>query len=245
VKSADPCVELENVSVSYGQGASTMHALDGVSLSVAHGEFVAVTGPSGSGKTTLLNVVAALQRPTAGRVIVGGVDLSRSSDAELSRMRRRTLGYVFQFFNLLPQLTARENVALPLEADGQRARVVAERVERALDLVGMHARASHLPCELSGGEMQRIAIARVLASDARLILADEPTGNLDSGRGTELMDLLRLLVDREGRSLILVTHDMSAAARGDRLVRLRDGRVEALETLVNQRAMPMVCAAAS
>jgi putative ABC transport system ATP-binding protein len=146
-------------------------------------------------------------------------------------MRRRTIGYVFQFFNLLPQLTAHENVALPLEADGVRSRLVAERVDRALELVGMQARAGRLPAELSGGEAQRVAVARVLASDASVILADEPTGNLDSGRGAELMDLLRTLVDREKRSLVLVTHDMSAAARGDRLVRLRDGKVEACEAL--------------
>jgi putative ABC transport system ATP-binding protein len=222
----EPAVEIEVVSVTYGSGTNTVHALRDVSLAVAQGELLAVTGASGSGKTTLLNVIAGLQPPSTGRVVVGGIDLTRAADAELSRMRRRTVGYVFQFFNLLPQLTARENVALPLEADGMRAPLVADRVDRALDLVALSHRAEHLPCELSGGEMQRIAVARVLASDARIVLADEPTGNLDTTRGAELMDLLRMLVDRENRSLILVTHDERAAARGDRTVRLRDGRVE-------------------
>jgi putative ABC transport system ATP-binding protein len=222
-------IELERVSVEYGQGESAIAALDEISLAIAQGEFVAIMGPSGSGKTTLLNVMAGLQRPMSGRVTVAGFETMRAADTELSRMRRRTVGYVFQFFNLLPQLTARENVALPLEADGVRARDVAKRVDRALDLLGMSHRAEHLPSELSGGEMQRIAVARVLASDARVLLADEPTGNLDSANGAELMGLLRAIVDREGRTLVLVTHDATAAARGDRIVRLRDGRVESHE----------------
>jgi putative ABC transport system ATP-binding protein len=229
VTNGQVAIEIERVSVTYGEGESAVAALDDVSLTVAQGEFVAIMGPSGSGKTTLLNVIAALQRPTSGRVTVAGFETTRATDVELSRMRRRSVATIFQFFNLLPQLTARENVALPLEADGMRAREVRERVGRAIEALGMTHRADHLPAEMSGGEMQRIAVARVLATDARVILADEPTGNLDSAHGAALMGLLRTIVDREQRTLVLVTHDASAAARGDRIVRLRDGRVEAHE----------------
>ena len=162
---------------------------------------MSVTGPSGSGKTTLLNVIAGLERPTSGSVVVEGREVSQYSDRELARMRRRTLGHIFQFFGLMPALTAEQNVALPLRADGIRRAVAVDRVRNALESVGMTARASHYPEELSGGEMQRVAIARAVATDARLILADEPTGNLDSARGHEVLELLRSLVDDQGRSV--------------------------------------------
>jgi putative ABC transport system ATP-binding protein len=218
-------VRLDDVHLEYGEGASAVAALRGVSLAVERGELLAVTGPSGSGKTSLLNVIAGLQRPQSGSVRVGEIDVASASPRDLARMRRRSVAYVFQFFNLLPQLNARENTGIVLEADGVRARDVARRVEQALDAVGMRPRAEHLPSELSGGEMQRVAIARALACDAQILLADEPTGNLDSKTGADMLALLRDLVDREQRTIVLVTHDPKAAACGDRVIRMVDGRV--------------------
>ena len=220
-----PLLSLANVSVRYGATRREVWALRDVSLAIGSGEFVSVTGPSGSGKTTLLNVIAGLERPTSGSVVVEGREVSQYSDRELARMRRRTLGHIFQFFGLMPALTAEQNVALPLRADGIRRAVAVDRVRNALESVGMTARASHYPEELSGGEMQRVAIARAVATDARLILADEPTGNLDSARGHEVLELLRSLVDDQGRSVLLVTHDLRASAYGDRMITMRDGQL--------------------
>jgi putative ABC transport system ATP-binding protein len=220
-----PLVSVEDVSVRYGLGRREVLALRNVSLSVSAGEFVSVTGPSGSGKTTLLNVIAGLEHPASGEVKVEGRRLTEFSDAELATLRRSTLSYVFQFFGLLPALTAEQNVAIPLRAHGMSRDEVVQRVRRALVSVGMEARRTHYPEELSGGEMQRVAIARALATDARLILADEPTGNLDTLRGEEVLDLLRSVVDDQGRSVLLVTHDVRAGAYGDRLITMRDGQL--------------------
>ena len=220
-----PLVVVRNVTRRFGDGAGAVWALRDVSLTVAPAELVTIMGPSGSGKSTLLNLVAGIDEPDTGTVEVDGNVLARMRDAELARLRRRTVAFVFQAMNLLPTLTAAQNVAVPLRADGMPARTVAERVASALAHVGLTARAGRYPAELSGGEMQRTAIARALATDARLILADEPTGNLDTARGEEVLDLLRRAVDDDGRSVLLVTHDLRASAYGDRMITLRDGRI--------------------
>ena len=220
-----PLVAIRNASKSYGEGERTVWALRDVSLTVEAGEFVSITGPSGSGKSTLLNLVAGLEVPTSGEVSLEGARIPDLSNRALAIIRRRTIGIVFQFFNLLPTLTAEENVAVPLRADRRKTAEVRERATRALEAVGLGHRASHYPEELSGGEMQRVAIARALATDARLILADEPTGNLDTERGEEILELLKQASERDGRAVLLVTHDLRAAAHGDRLITLRDGRI--------------------
>lgn len=218
-------VTIRDVTKSYGAGTSAVSALRGVSLTVAPGEFVAITGPSGSGKSTLLNLVAGLETPTAGEIAVEGTPIHTLSNQELARVRRKKISIIFQFFNLLPTLTAEENVAVPMRADGMRPAEARSRALRALATMGLMQRAHHYPSELSGGEMQRVAIARALATEARLMLADEPTGNLDTKRGEEILELLRQACDRDGRAVLLVTHDLRAAAYGNRLVTLRDGRI--------------------
>ena len=204
-----------------------VHALRGVSLPIPRGQFASIMGPSGSGKSTLLHLIGGLDRPSAGSVEIDGQAIETFSDAELSAFRRRRLGFIFQFFNLLPTLTALENVALPLPArrpaDARRSR------PRALELLGqmgLGARAEHRPDQLSGGEMQRVAIARALVADPLLILADEPTGNLDSKTGDAVLELLAQLARDRGHTILMVTHDSRAASFGDRLIRLRDGVVE-------------------
>jgi putative ABC transport system ATP-binding protein len=221
----DMVIKLEGVSVRYGAGESAVWALSDVSLEVAQGEFVAVTGPSGSGKTTLLNLVGGLERPSSGRVLVDGRDVNLLGVGDLARLRRRTVAYIFQFFNLLPTLTAAQNVEVPLRADGLPRGEIAERVARALSTVGMTHRGEHLPRQLSGGEMQRVAIARALATGARVLLADEPTGNLDVARGEEVLEALHRVTADGDRTVILATHDPRAAAYGNHLVTLRDGKI--------------------
>jgi putative ABC transport system ATP-binding protein len=225
MSASTPLVTLCNVSKRYGENDRAVWALREVSLAVAAGEFVSLMGPSGSGKSSLLNLIAGLDVPTSGEVLVQGRDVSSLSDRELSVMRRHTIAFIFQFFNLLPTLTAAENVAVPLRADGRPRAEIADRVFQGLDAVGLTERAHHYPNELSGGEMQRVAIARALATDASVVLADEPTGNLDSSRGEEILELLRQVPERDGRAVILVTHDVRAAAHADRLITLRDGRI--------------------
>jgi putative ABC transport system ATP-binding protein len=210
----------------YRRGGAAVRALDGVDVAVADGEFVSIMGPSGSGKSTLLHVLGGLERPTAGSVLIGDTDLHRLSDDDAARFRRRTIGFVFQFFNLIPTLTAAENVALPLLLEGRRFGSVRHRVEPLLELFGLAARARHAPSELSGGEMQRIALARALIVAPRVLLADEPTGNLDSRTGAEILELLRRICDERGVTVVLVTHDLRAASFADRVVILRDGRIE-------------------
>ena len=218
-------IELELVSKRYGDGPGAVWALREVSLQIRRREFLAVMGPSGSGKSSLLNLIAGLDTPLEGEVRVGGAIVAGLPDYELARLRRSTVTVIFQFFNLLPTLTAEQNVAVPLRADGRSRRETRDRVARALDAVAMTHRARHYPNELSGGEMQRVAIARALATDAQVVLADEPTGNLDSARGEEILELLRGAVDCEGRTVVMVTHDVRAAAYGDRIITLRDGRI--------------------
>ncbi len=213
----------ENLSRYYRTGSATVDALRRVNLAVARGEFVAIMGPSGSGKTTLLNLLGGLDTPSEGRVLVAGQPITGLDDAASAKLRRQTLGFVFQGYDLFPDLTARENVEFPLLVAGAPR---AERRERAAELlqwVGLAGQAGHLPEELSGGQQQRVGIARCLANAPRVVLADEPTGNLDSATASQIMDLLVTLIRREGMTLVMVTHDPDDAARADRVVYLRDG----------------------
>lgn len=225
-ESAGPLVRLESVSVCFGEDTQAVWALRDVSFEISAGEFVSITGPSGSGKTTLLNVVGGLEAPTNGAAFFEGRDLNKLSDREISRLRRRRLGYVFQFSNLMPTLTAMQNIELPLRADLVNRSEACERAADALAAVGLYDKADRYSSELSGGEMQRVAIARGLATEASLILADEPTGNLDSARSEQVLKLLKSAVEEKGRTVVLVTHNYRAAAYGDRTVLLRDGRVK-------------------
>jgi len=222
---AIPAIEAHGVEKVFGTGAGAVHALRGIDLSAGEGEFVAIMGPSGSGKSTLLHILGALDRPTAGHVETGGHRYEDLGDRALTRLRGEVFGFVFQFFNLLPTLTAAENVLLPALVAGERPGRYAERVDTLLGLVGLADRAGHLPSELSGGEQQRVAIARALLRRPRVLLADEPTGNLDSAAGALVLDLLRRLVDEDGQTVVMVTHDASDAARADRIIFLRDGQV--------------------
>jgi len=218
-----PVVRLENVARTYGRGGTTVRAIAGVSLAVMRGEFVVVIGPSGSGKSTLLQIMGGLDVPDAGEVYIGTRRLSDLNDDALTLLRRRAIGFVFQFFNLLPTLSAEENVALPLLLDGCPAREAWPRVERVLQRVGLYDRRSHRPHELSGGEMQRVAIARALVADPVVVLADEPTGNLDSKNSLAVFELFRRAVHEFGQTIVMVSHDPAASAYGSRIVGLRDG----------------------
>ena len=209
----------------YGEGETAVHALDGVDLVVTRGELVAIMGPSGSGKSTLLHLLGALDTPSSGTVSIGRRRFDGLSDAELTLLRRDRIGFVFQFFNLLPALTARENVLLPALIAGERGREHVERADTLLERVGLGDRADHLPGELSGGEQQRVSIARALLMEPALVLADEPTGNLDSTSSAEVLALLRELNRAEGHTLVIVTHDPGAASMAGRVVLLRDGKI--------------------
>jgi len=224
-------LELRDVSRTYGTGAAEVHALRDVSLSVEAGAMVAVMGPSGSGKSTLLTIAGSLEAPSSGEVLIGGTALSGMSRNDKARLRRRSIGYVFQDFNLLPGLTAAENVALPLELDGVSARKARAAAMQAIDDLGLAERASRFPDELSGGERQRVAIARAVVGDRGLLLADEPSGALDSVNGEAVMRLVHEACKR-GVAAVVVTHDAQLASWADRVVFLRDGRV------VDQTAPP-------
>jgi len=219
-----PALRAEAIGKVFGEGAGAVRALAGVDLDVGTGDFVAIMGPSGSGKSTLLHVMGALDRPTSGRMLLHGRRYDDLDDRELTRLRGEVFGFVFQFFNLLPTLTAAENVLLPALVAGERPQGYAERTDELLDLVGLRDRAGHVPSEMSGGEQQRVAIARALLRRPDVLLADEPTGNLDSTSGGIVLGLLRTLVDR-GQTVVMVTHDAAAAALADRVVFLRDGRI--------------------
>ena len=209
----------------FGERETRVEALRGVDLLVDPGSFVAVMGPSGSGKSTLLHLIGGLDRPTEGTVRVGGEDLSQLDDDALTLLRRRRIGFIFQFFNLLPVLSAQENVALPLLVDGVGEAEARRRALTALETVGVGHRRDHRPATLSGGEQQRVAVARAVVTEPVLILADEPTGNLDSAAGDQVLGLLRRVVDDSGQTILMVTHDPRGAAVADRLVMLRDGLV--------------------
>ena len=222
-------VRAEDLVKVYRMGRVHVRALDGVTLAIAEGEFLAIMGPSGSGKSTLMHLIGCLDRPTSGRLWVDGQDVTRLRDRQLAHLRGRTIGFVFQSFNLIPRITALENVLLPMSLVGKIPKP--ERRKRAqalLERVGLGHRLTHLPTELSGGEQQRVAIARALANDPKLLLADEPTGNLDTQTGREILKLFREL-HREGRTIVVVTHDPEVAGYAERVVHLRDGRIEGVE----------------
>jgi putative ABC transport system ATP-binding protein len=207
----------------YGEGEAAVDALAGVSTDFERGRFAAIMGPSGSGKSTLMHILAGLDRPDGGTVVLDGTDLAGLDDARLTRLRRDKLGFVFQFFNLLPVLTAEENIVLPLSIAGRKPD--REWLERLIEVVGLADRRTHRPAELSGGQQQRVALARALVSRPAVVFADEPTGNLDSKSSDEVLRLLRHSVDELGQTVIMVTHEAHAAAYADRLVVLRDGEV--------------------
>jgi putative ABC transport system ATP-binding protein len=216
-------VSVRDLTLRLPSGGRPLTVLDGVSLDVASGETVAVAGPSGSGKSTLLGLVAGLDTPSSGTIVVAGVEVTRLGEAALARFRRETLGYVFQSYHLIPTLTAAENVGVPLDLAGVSG--TPARVAELLAGVGLADRGHHYPAQLSGGEQQRVALARAMALDPPLLLADEPTGNLDSATGGAIIDLLFALNRERGTTLLLVTHDATLAARADRVVSLRDGRI--------------------
>lgn len=219
-------IDVKNLFKIYHEGEeSEVRALDGVSLSVDRGEFLAIIGQSGSGKSTLMNILGCLDIPTYGDYHLDGVDVTELSDRQLAHIRNKQIGFIFQGFNLIPALNAWENVELPLIYQGVPASKRADRVEAALERVGLAERAGHKPTEMSGGQQQRVAVARALMSRPAVIVADEPTGNLDSHSTTEVMDLLRRAVDELGQSVIMVTHDTSTAAYADRVLVCRDGRI--------------------
>ncbi|EKF18680.1 ABC transporter ATP-binding protein [Nitratireductor pacificus] len=228
----EPVIELEDLSLTLGEGASSVHVLKGISLSVEAGQSTAIVGPSGSGKSTLLMVIAGLERVDSGTIRVGGTMLNGLSEDAIAAFRGRTIGIVFQSFHLIPNMTALENVAVPLELAGHRDPFGAAEAELAA--VGLSDRLTHYPGELSGGEQQRVAIARALAPRPAILIADEPTGNLDQATGRQIADLLFAKAEERGTSLVLVTHDPSLAARCARQVSMRSGRIEtaALETAV-------------
>jgi putative ABC transport system ATP-binding protein len=218
-------IEARSVHKTYLRGSQPVTALRDASLTVSRGEFVTIMGPSGSGKSTLLQILGGLDRPTAGTVRFESTELSRLSDSEMALFRRRRLGFVFQFFHLLPALTVLENVLLPLTLDGRADLGGRKRARELLGYLGLAARVDHRAYELSGGEMQRVAIARAIIAEPALVLADEPTGNLDTRGGVAVLELLARLSDEAGIAIIMVTHDPRAAQYGTRLVSMRDGRV--------------------
>ena len=218
-------IRLEAVEKIYRRGKTSIQALHIDALEVPRGQFLTVMGPSGSGKSTLLYLLGALDVPTSGSIVIDGTVISAARDAELSRFRRERLGFVFQFFNLLPTLTAMENVLLPGLLAGHSREGLSKRAGELMEIVGLKARADHRPEELSGGEMQRVAVARALLTQPALLLADEPTGNLDSKAGREVLRVLRELNDEEGHTIVMVTHDAAAAAAADRVIFLRDGKL--------------------
>ena len=219
----DGTLTAENIRRSFKLGSTFIEVLRGVSLTVSPGERVFLCGPSGAGKTTLLYILGGLESPTSGRVLISGESLYDRSNASQAELRNRSTGYIFQNYLLLPELTALENVCLPAMIGGRQAK---ERAAHLLDLVGLGARLQHLPSELSGGEQQRVAIARALVNDPRIIFADEPTGNLDSKTGGEIMNLLLTVVAEQRKTLMVVTHDTHLAGQGDRKLVLRDGMLE-------------------
>jgi putative ABC transport system ATP-binding protein len=226
-------LEMTRVTKTYRVGGQTLRALDDVDLKLIGGEFVSVVGPSGAGKSTLLHLLGALDQPDSGSIRFQGNEIGDLNDEKQSEFRRHSVGFVFQFFNLLPTMTAWENVAVPKLLDGARLSKVKSRALDLLQLVGLAERAEHRPSELSGGQMQRVAVARALMMDPRLILADEPTGNLDTKTGASIMALLTDIAHQDGRSVVMVTHNLDAASATDRVITLKDGRIGS-DVLVGQ-----------
>jgi putative ABC transport system ATP-binding protein len=222
---ATPIYSLRRVEKRYGEGAAEVTAVASTNLDIGDGEYVALVGPSGSGKTTVLQLLGALDRPSSGDVLFEGVGLEGLRDTELARLRRTAFGFIFQQFNLIPTLTARQNVEVALAPSGVSGHERVRRANELLDQVGLGGRADHLPSQLSGGEQQRVAIARALANSPRVLLADEPTGNLDTATGEEVMESVERLWREQGLTVVIVTHDRAIAERAERVVEMRDGRI--------------------
>ena len=220
-----PVLQAEAVTKQYPMGEIIVKALDEVNFSVEKGEFVAVMGPSGSGKSTLLHLLGGLDEPTSGEIVLANQPISTLSDREVTIVRRRKVGFIFQFYNLMPTLTAAENVGLPLLIDGQSVQRYQDKIQTLLEMVGLGDRTSHKPDQLSGGQQQRVAIARAFVNDPEIVLADEPTGNLDSKSGTAVLQLLRRFCDELQQTIVMVTHDPRAASFANRVVFLKDGRI--------------------
>ena len=223
----NPIIEVSDLVKEYEQGGRPLRVLDEVDLVIDKGELMAIMGPSGSGKSTLLNIIGALDRPTSGKVVIDGVDIATLNDNQLAELRNRKIGFVFQFFNLIPRMNALSNVELPLTIAGVGKNERHERADKILSMVGLGDRVDHRPSQLSGGEQQRVAIARALVNDPEVLLCDEVTGNLDSRTGEEIMHLLRNLNQQQGKTFAIVTHDPVVAQSTDRIVQIRDGRIMA------------------
>jgi putative ABC transport system ATP-binding protein len=220
-----PAVLVRGLTKTYESGETSVDALKGIDLTIQRGEFVAVMGPSGSGKSTLMHILGALESSTSGEVEIAGVSLAGLDDKRLTLLRRDSVGFIFQFFNLLSTMTAEENVMLPSLIAGERASKLHDRAIELLDLVGLSERRNHLPSQLSGGEQQRVSVARSLMRDPDLLLADEPTGNLDTKNGAAVLDMLRDVQSKAGHTILMVTHDAAAASRATRVIFLRDGKL--------------------
>jgi putative ABC transport system ATP-binding protein len=237
-------ITMENITKSYEMGTQTVHALRGVDMQLREGEFVAIMGPSGSGKSTLMNIIGCLDIPTGGTYTLDGIDVSQMTDDEQARIRNKRVGFVFQQFNLLPRTAAIKQVALPLMYAGSGRSERFDRAEKALQMVGLGDRIDHRPDELSGGQQQRVAIARALVTEPAIILADEPTGNLDSQSGVEVMEIFKRLHRERGITLILITHDPEVAAMAERTIWIRDGVIVSDESTGDIQAQPAVAAVA-
>lgn len=216
-------LKVENLTKTYGSGENLVHAVDDVSFSVEKGEFVAIVGASGSGKSTLLHLIGGVDRPTSGKIFVDGNDISKMNDDKLAVFRRRQVGIVYQFYNLIPILTVEENITLPCDLDGRG--VDRERLEMILDSFGLRARRKHLPNQLSGGQQQRTSIARALINNPSLVLADEPTGNLDSKSSDEVVSMLKMCNQSYGQTVIMITHNLDIAKQADRIITISDGKI--------------------
>jgi putative ABC transport system ATP-binding protein len=222
-------IKTQDLTKTYDMGEVEVHALRGVDLEIEKGDFVAVMGPSGSGKSTLLHMLGGLDKPTSGRVFIDDQDISRLSEDDLARMRSRKIGFVYQFHNLLPTLTALENVELPMIFNGTKVKERRTKAKELLESVGLGDRVDHLPTQLSGGQQQRVAVARALANDPSIILGDEPTGELDSKSGAEVMTLLKRLNEEKELTLVIVTHDSAVAKKAGRIIHVMDGKIESKE----------------
>ncbi|MGM9881933.1 MAG: ABC transporter ATP-binding protein [Bacilli bacterium] len=216
-------LEVSNLSKNYGKGATLVKALDNVSFSVEEGDFVAIVGSSGSGKSTLLHILGAVDRPTSGKVVIGGVDVFKQNDDKLAVFRRRKVGLIYQFYNLIPILNVKENMTLPILLDGKK--VDEKYLDELISTLGLERRVNHLPNELSGGQQQRVSIGRALISKPDIILADEPTGNLDSKASMEIMDLLKISNEKYHQTILMITHDMNLAKMAKRIITLEDGKI--------------------
>lgn len=220
----NPIIELRNVKKVYQMDDVKVRALNGASIKIKDGDFAAIMGPSGSGKSTLLHMIGCLDRPTSGKVFLNGVDISRLNDSKLARLRGSEIGFVFQTFNLYPTLNALENVELPMMIIGKKKRDRKEKAKNLLKMVNLESRAEHLPSQLSGGERQRVAIARALANDPKIILADEPTGNLDSKSGEEIMKIF-VELNKKGKTVVVITHDKTIASHAKEIMKIKDGEI--------------------